>query len=292
MALWASRARPVFLSRSGRQALLQVLWHVAMLTFGTTMLVPLVWLVSTSFKEKGHEFIFPPQWIPDPVKWENYPTALTILPFNLYVRNTLIVVALALIGALLTSSLAAFAFARLRFPLRDFWFMVVISTLMLPGIVTLIPRFILFRHLGWVDTLLPLIVPAWLGGGPLNIFLIRQFFRTIPYELDEAARVDGANSLRIWWQILMPLSGPVLATVAVLSFLFHWNDFLEPLIYLNSEENKTIAIGLNTFRSLQSSDWNLMMAASAVMIVPVLVIFFAAQKYFVQSINVSGFGGR
>jgi len=260
--------------------------------FGLTLLAPLVWLVSTSLKAPGKEFVFPPEWIPDPVMWSNYPVALTSLPFHVYFKNTLIIVLLATTGTIITASLAAYAFARIDFPLRSLWFGLLLSTLMLPGIVTLIPTFIIFKTLGLVDTLVPLWLPAWFGGGAFNVFLIRQFFMGVPYELDEAALVDGAGSFRIWWQIMLPLSRPVLATVAIFSFMANWNDFMGPLIYLNSEANKTLALGLNSFRGAYSSDWNLMMAAATVMIVPVLALFFSAQKYFVQSINVSGFGGR
>jgi multiple sugar transport system permease protein len=201
-------------------------------------------------------------------------------------------VAFVTLGTLITASMMAFAFARLRFPGRGFLFGLVLSTIMLPGIVTLIPTFIVFRYLGWINTLLPLIVPSWFGGGAFNIFLIRQFFMTLPYDLDEAARIDGASNFRIYWNILLPLSKPVLATVAIFSFIYHWNDFFHPLIYLQDTSKWTMAIGLQGFKDLYSTSWNLMMAASTAMITPLLVLFFLAQHYFVSGIHLTGIAGR
>src|SRR5579884_3126385 len=216
------------------------LWHVVALAVCLTTLAPLAWMISTSLTQTGNEFQFPPQWIPDPIVLTNYPDALTALPFNLFFRNTLVVVGVSLLGTLLTASLVAFAFARLNYPGRDFWFMVLLSTMMLPSAVTLIPHYVIFKTLGWVDSLLPLMVPAWFGGSPFYIFLIRQFFLTIPVDLDEAARIDGASTLRIFAQIFLPLSRPAMTAVAIFSIVYHWNDFLEPLIYLNSTNNMTI----------------------------------------------------
>jgi multiple sugar transport system permease protein len=180
----------------------------------------------------------------------------------------------------------------MRFPGRDQFFILVLSTLMLPEIVTQIPSYLLFRLFGWIDTFLPLIVPTFLGGSAFNIFLFRQFFMSIPYELDEAARIDGANTMQIYLRVILPLSKPVLATVAIFTFLNSWNSFLGPLIYLNSLENMTLAVGLRAFQGLRGTEWNLMMAAAAIMMVPVLIVFFAAQRYFIQGIVTTGFGGR
>ena len=204
----------------------------------------------------------PPKWIPDPFVWSNYSEAFRAVAFHEYIWNTARIVFFATAGTLVTASLAAYSFARLRFPLREPLFLLVLSTIMLPSIVTLIPTFIVFRTLGWIDTFMPLIVPLWFGGGAFNIFLFRQFFMTIPLELDEAARIDGASNFRIYWGVILPLSKPVLATIAVFAFIHHWNDFFEPLIYLQSPENWTMAIGLRGFRGLYSTEWNLMMAAS------------------------------
>lgn len=220
------------------------------------------------------------------------PQAFQAVPFHQYFWNTVQIVVFATVGTVLTASMAAFAFSQLRFPLREPLFLLVLSTIMLPSIVRLIPTFIVFRNLGWINTLLPLIVPYWLGGSPFFIFLFRQFFMTIPYELDEAARMDGASNYRIYWSILLPLSKPIIATVTVFSFINHWNDFFEPLIYLQSPRNWTMAIGLLGFRDLYATSWNLMMAASTAMILPLLIVFFFAQRYFVSGIQMSGIAGR
>jgi multiple sugar transport system permease protein len=279
-------------ARMRRERLEQAAWHALLLGVSLVLLIPLAWLLSTSLKETGKEFEFPPRWMPDPVAWGNYREALTSLPFHLFLRNTLLIELGTLAGTLVTASLVGFAFARLRYPGRDAWFMVLLSTMMLPGIVTLVPHYAIFKTLGWVDTLLPLIVPAWFGGSPFYVFLFRQFFLTIPLELDEAARVDGASSFWIYARILLPLSGPVIASVAIFSFVGHWNAFLEPLIYLNSTGNFTLALGLRLFRSQFTGDWNLMMAAATSMIVPMLVLFVCAQRYFTRGIVMTGLSGR
>lgn len=269
--------------------------HLVLLTLGVTFIIPFFWMLSTSLKLKGQEFIYPPMWIPNPFVWENYPIALTRLPFHLFYRNTIFVTAAATSGTLLAATMAGYSFARLRFPFRDTIFVLVLATMMLPNVVTLIPQFIVFRTLGWVDTFLPLILPFWLGGGAFNIFLARQFFMTLPYELDEAARVDGAGSWRIWWQLMLPLSKPVVATIALFSFIHRWNDFMEPLIYLNSLELKTVAVGLRAFQSFEADhgvEMNLMMAAATTMVVPIVILFFFAQRFFMRGIVMTGMGGR
>ncbi len=268
------------------------IWYIVLCFLAVVLALPLFWLVTTSLKTGGQTFLMPPKWIPDPFVWSNYSDAFRAVAFHEYFWNTIRIVFFATTGALLTASLAAFAFARLRFPLRGPLFIMVLSTIMLPSIVTLIPTFIVFRTLGWIDTFLPLIVPLWFGGGAFNIFLFRQFFMTIPLELDEAARIDGASNFRIYWGIILPLSKPVIATIAVFAFIHNWNDFFEPLIYLQSPENWTMAIGLRGFRDLYSTQWNLMMAASTAMIMPLLVLFFFAQRYFVSGIQMSGLTGR
>ena len=268
------------------------IWYVILSFFALALALPLMWLVSTSLKTGGQTFLMPPKWIPDPFVWSNYSNAFRAVAFHEYFWNTVRIVFFATAGTLLTASLAAFAFARLRFPLREPLFLLVLSTIMLPSIVTLIPTFIVFRTLHWIDTFLPLIVPLWFGGGAFNIFLFRQFFMTIPLELDEAARIDGASNFHIYRAVILPLSKPVLATISVFAFIHHWNDFFEPLIYLQSPENWTMAIGLRGFRTLYSTEWNLMMAASTAMILPLLVLFFFAQRYFVSGIQMSGLAGR
>jgi len=256
-----------------------------------TYLLPFAWLLSTSLKLDGRELSMPPEWLPNPVAWQNYYRALTVVPMLLFLKNTVIITVCATAGGLLSASLAGYGFARLHFPGRGFLFTLCLSTLMLPGIVTLIPEFLLFKQIGWLNTYLPLIVPWSLGGHAFGIFLFRQYCLTIPLDFDEAARVDGANAFRIWWSIILPLSKPVLATIAILAFIHHWNDFLRPLVFLLDKDLRTLAIGLRLFRSEYLVQWNLMMAASALMLLPILVLFFAAQRYFVQGIVMSGIKG-
>jgi len=268
--------------------------HALLFVGSVVMLIPLLWMLSTSLKKSGQEWVFPPVWIPEPIWWRNYPEAMNALPvpFYVYVVNTLVITFNATLGTVLTSSLAAFAFARLRFPARNFMFLLVISTMMLPGAVTLIPRFLIFRYLGWLDTFLPLIVPYWFGGTAFSIFLLRQFFMNIPRELDEAARMDGASSLQIFWSVILPLSGSALATVTIFQVLGHWNEFLDPLIYINSMEKYTIALALRTFQNIRSQRVNYLMAISLLQVLPVLLLFFSAQKYFIRGIQLSGLSGR
>ena len=238
--------------------------------------------MSTSLKMPGTEFIFPPDLIPRPVVWSNYIDAVTRPghPFFLYTRNSVVITLAATLGTVLTSSFVAFGFARIRFRGRDFWFIVLLSTLMLPDVVRLIPSFILFKLLGWIDTLLPLIVPFWFGVNAFYVFLIRQYFRTIPLELDEAALMDGAAYVRIYWQVLLPISGPVLGAVTIFSVLSHWNDFLGPLIYTNSVDLRTLALGLRFFMSRTGTDWNQLMAASILMLAPDTCAVFLDAKIF------------
>jgi multiple sugar transport system permease protein len=202
--------------------------------------------------------------------------------------NTLIITVGTCLGVTLSSSLVAFAFARLRFPGRDILFLLCLATLMVPSQVTMIPTFVLFKSLGWYDTFYPLIVPAWLGGGAYNIFLMRQFFMSIPYEMDEAAKIDGCSDFGVFWRILLPLCKPALVTVAVFSFVFNWNDFLNPLIYLDSNSKKTLALGLTNFVSLYGQDYHLLMAASLLISIPLALMFLIGQRYFIQGIATTG----
>jgi len=228
-------------------------------------------------------------------QWQNYvkawaPEALDET-FNRYLLNTIIITVLGITGVLLSSTLVAYAFARFRFPGRDVLFLIMISTMMIPVQVTMIPTFILFKYLGWIDTFAPLIVPTFFGGGAFNIFLMRQFFMTIPYELDDAAKIDGCNYFQIFSIILLPLVKPALATVAIFGFVYNWNDFLNPLIYLNSTSNYTLALGLQTFTTMYGTDYNLMMAASTIVLLPILIVFFFGQRYFIEGVATSGLKG-
>jgi len=257
------------------------------------MLIPFVWLLSTALKPTGHEFSYPPQLLPNPAMWSNFTEVLFGPVYMIrLLQNTVIVTALSVIGTALSSSLVAYGFARFIFPGRNFWFVVLLGTMMLPSPVTIIPRFILFRNLGWINTWLPLFVPAFLGSSAYYIFLLRQFYMTIPYEYDEAALIDGASKFRIWWQILLPLSLPALTAVVVLTFLGEWNSFFEPLIYISSNSKQMMGVGLAMYRGIASSRWNLMMAGAFVQLVPVLIVFFVAQRTMIKGIVMTGITGR
>lgn len=267
------------------------LTYLVLIGLSCVFLVPFFWMLSTSLTEASKVIVRDREWIPHPFMWSNYYKALTVLPFHLFLKNTLIITICCIIGQTLSASLVAFGFSRMRFPGRNVLFIMVLSTMMLPVQVTQIPTFVLFTYLRWIDTLKPLIVPAFFGGGAFFIFLLRQFFMTIPSELEDAAKIDGCSPLGIFWNVALPLSKPALATVAIFSFMGHWNDFMGPLIYIQSMENKTLALGLNSFRSLHGTEYHLLMAASISVLLPVLIIFFCAQKYFVQGIVLSGIKG-
>lgn len=224
-------------------------------------------------------------------KWGNYVETWRTVPFALFTKNTLTLALLVVIGVTLSASVVAFGFARIPFPGREALFMLMLSTMMLPGIVTMIPGYILFRELGWIDTLKPLWVPAFFGGGAFNVFLLRQFFRTIPVELDEAAKMDGATWAQIYWRVVMPLTGPATTTVALFSFIGAWKDFMGPLIFINSLEKQTLELGLQTFQTLYGTHWELMMAGAVIVVLPLIVIFFLGQKVFIQGIVMTGIKG-
>jgi multiple sugar transport system permease protein len=236
----------------------------------------------------GQIFKLPPVWIPNPIRWKNYREALTILPFWRYFLNTVILTSANLVAVLISSSFCAFGFSRIRFKGRDLIFGCVISGMMLPYAVTMIPTFIGWTKLGLYGTILPLTIPAWFGGGAFNIFLLRQFFKSIPKDLDEATIVDGGGFIRIWWKIIIPLSTPAMIVVGLFTFLGNWNDFFGPLIYLDSEKKYTLALGLQLFKGMYNAQWHLMMAASTVVLVPSILVFIFGQKYFIQGITMSG----
>jgi ABC-type glycerol-3-phosphate transport system permease component len=255
-------------------------------------LLPLAYMLSTSLKPTGTETEFPIRWIPERIMWRNYAQAFTLVPTLTFLKNTVAIACVSLLGELLTSSLAAYGFSRLRFPGRELLFTLMLSTLMLQYIVTVIPLFILYRNLGWIDTLYPFTVPAFFGGRPIFIFLLRQYFMGLPVELDDAAKIDGAGFFRIWWSVLMPLAKPVLGTVAILSLIHNWNDFTGPMIFLNSIEKYTLALGTRMFRDEYSLSLNLTMAYSTMMTVPIVTVFFLFQKYMVRGISMTGLTGR
>jgi len=259
------------------------------------LMIPFYWMLSTSLKVESQVYRFPPVWVPNPVAWENYRYALfEIMPFPQFFKNTIYITVLSTVGAVLTSSMVAFAFARLRWPGRDYLFLVILATMMVPSYSTIVPVFILFRSLDWIDTFKPLIIPSWCGGGAFFIFLMRQFFMTIPLDLDEAARIDGCSDFRIWWNIIIPLAKPAVATVAIYSFMGKWNEFFGPLIFLNSLEKFTVALGLNMFRAAAADygvRYHWLMAASVTVLLPCLLVFFFAQKTFIQGVVMSGIKG-
>lgn len=255
-------------------------------------LLPLVWMISTSLKPKDQIFTYPLVWLPDPPQWLNYGKALNnpSFKFLLFLQNSLYYAISSTIGVVISCALVAYAFARLRWWGRDFWFVITLSTMMIPYPVTLIPLFLIFKEMGWVGTFKPLIIPNFLGA-PFFIFLLRQFFLTIPMDLSDAARIDGANDWSIFWRVILPLTRPALITVALFTFLNTWNDFLGPLIFLNDGEKYTLAVGLAAFRGQYRTQWDLMMAASTVVTAPVVVLFFFAQRRFIQGITLTGMKG-
>ena len=264
--------------------------YLVLLLGAVLIFFPFAWTISTSLKTEQQTLEYPPTWAPDPVQWENYPDALTARPFGRYYVNTAIITVLSVVGQVVSSAVVAYGFARFRFPGRGIMFLVVLSTLMIPFHMLIIPRFILFKYLGWLDTFAPLIIPNFFGGA-FSIFLLRQYFLTIPLDLDEAAKMDGANAFQIFAQIILPLARPALGAVAVFEFVSTWNDFLGPLIYLSSDRNYTVSIGLAAFRNDYFTAWHLFMAASAVAMLAPLVVFFLAQKYFISGVALTGSGG-
>jgi multiple sugar transport system permease protein len=326
---------------------------LTLLTLGSVLvMLPLVWMLSTSLKARENATEFPPKWIPQEsikveydgrnrfmyeipvdgemrqlamlkkapegmaiffnpdnpeeqytlkledgkrmyrvaIHWENYPVGLTMVPFSRYTLNTLIIVGSTTLGVLFSSTLVAYGFSRFRARWLDALFLILLSTIMLPPQVTLIPQFIFFQRLGWYDTFLPLIVPAFFANA-WNVFLLRQFFMSVPLEMDEAARIDGANALQVLLYVLVPQSWPALATISIFHFLWAWNDFFWPLIYIQSKDKWTLALGLQSFSGLYSQQISYMMAAAFVTMLPCLIIFFVAQRLFIQGIVITGIKG-
>lgn len=278
-------------SRKRRSQVGHFFLHLVMILLGLTFLMPLAWVVSTSLKLPGQVFITPIEWIPTEPQWSNYREVFERLPFHLFIRNSFYVTIMGTIGMVLSSLTVAFGLSRLRWPGRDLVFTVLLATMMLPGVVTMIPVFIIFKEIGWVGTFFPLWVPAWFGAA-FYIFLMRQYMMTLPLELDEAAKIDGASSFRILWQVVAPLCGPAIATITIFAFLQHYNAFMEPLIYISDNEMFTLPLGLLWFKGRFGNFWHLVMAASMITIAPVIVLFFAAQRYFVQGAQFTGLAGR
>ncbi|HBY97921.1 MAG: carbohydrate ABC transporter permease [Ardenticatenaceae bacterium] len=267
--------------------------HLLLILGAVVVLFPLFWMLNTSLKPLPQTRAYPPVFIPHPFVWRNYIDALTLLPFQIFFRNTLIISIAVIIGELLSSSFVAYGFARLSFPGRDILFLLLVSTMIIPFIVRLVPLFLIFKKLGWINTFLPLIVPSYFGTA-FFIFLMRQFYLTIPEDLLDAARVDGANEFTIWWRVMVPLSKPALMVVAVLAFQHTWNDFLAPLIYLNDTDKFTAALGLVSMLSQSGASteyWNYLMAVATTMVAPLLVLYVIGQRYLVQGIVLTGIKG-
>lgn len=264
--------------------------YFVLITLSALMVIPFVWLVRSSLMTPMQIFKSPVEWIPKPFAWSNYTNALKAAPFDKYFLNTMILVINAVIGVTFTASLSAFAFAKLDFPGKKILFYVLLSTMMLPFTVTMIPMYVIWSDLGLVGTRIPLMLPAWLGGGAFSIFLLRQFFYSIPKELEEAAYIDGAKPFYIYREIILPLSKPALIVVGINTFLGTWNDFLGPILYL-TDSQYTLSVGLSAFKNNYYASWDLLMAASTMVIIPVVIIFFFAQKYFIEGIALTGMKG-
>lgn len=267
-----------------RKIIVYALLGIGVVVFG----LPFAWLIRSSFMTTGQIFRMPPEWIPRPFRWQNYPEALTAYPFLRYFANTMTILIPVVTGTVITGSMAAFAFSRLQWRGRDLFFFLILTTLMLPYAVTLIPTFILWKTLGGVDTYFPLIVPWWFGGGAFNIFLLRQFFSAIPIELDEAAYLDGATPWQVLWKIILPLSKPAIITVALFAFMNVWSDLVGPVIYLHDPNKYTLAVGLASFVGVYTGRWNYLMAASVAVMAPPVIVFFIGQKYFMRGIVLTG----
>ena len=274
----------------GRLSGWRLVTYVALIALGSIYLLPLLWMVATSLKTGPQAIASPPTLIPSPFVWENFPKALTQINFPLALRNSLLYAIPAVVGTVISCSLVAYGFARISWPGRDVVFVILLATMMLPSQVTFIPLYVIYARLGWIGTFLPLIVPAFLGN-PFFIFLLRQFFRGIPDELSSAARIDGASELQILLRIILPLSIPALITVALFTFIDKWGDFFGPLVFLNNADLYPLSVAIQTFQSAHKTDWPLSMAASVVISAPLVVMYFLAQRKFIEGITLTGIKG-
>lgn len=256
---------------------------------GFTMLVPFLWMFSTSLKEPADVFIFPPKWIPKPAIFENYIRVYRVVPFAKFYINSIFVAICVTVGQVFTSSLSAYAFARLRFPGRDKLFFAYLATMMIPFSVTMIPTFILLKLIGWIDTYKALIIPGIFSA--YGTFMLRQFFMTLPRELEDAAKIDGCSLLGIYWKIILPLSKPALATLTTFTFMGAWGNFMWPLLVINSVDKYTLPVGLSFFQNVYTTDWTLLMAASVMVMLPIIVIFVFNQRFFIEGVKLTGIKG-
>lgn len=274
-------------SRTFRKRAGQFIVFLILITGSIIILSPLWWMFSTSLKSMKEIMHYPPTWYPHEIHWENYIKAWTKANFTRYTLNTLFLAVIGVSANVISNSFIAYGFAKTKFPGRKILFGIVLGTMMIPGFVTMIPRYILFTKLGWINTYLPLIVPGFFGNA-FFIFLLRQFYMSIPNDLVEAARIDGASHFYIWRKIMLPLAKPAIATIAIFAFNGKWNDFVGPLLYLNSEELYTIQVGLHHFKGQVATQWHYLMAASLMALIPVVVIFFTFQSHFIEGMDVAG----
>ena len=279
-------------SQKTAQRVGRIITYIILIFAAVICLFPFLWMVSTSFKETSEIYKMPPDLIPTNPTVQNYIEGWKGADFGLFFKNSLFITIIATVGTVLSSAFVAYGFARFKARFSGLLFTILLATMMLPMQVTLIPQYLMFNKLGMINTYFPLLIPSWLGGGAFNIFLFIQFFRTLPKELDEAAKIDGANSFQIFTKIMLPAVKPVMLAVLVMSLVYNWNDFFSPLIYLNDNKKFTIAIGLQFFKGSQGNvQIGQMMAMSLVALLPVLVIFAVCQKYFIQGIKMSGLKG-
>tara|TARA_Y100000590_G_scaffold467010_1_gene644320 strand:+ start:1138 stop:2019 length:882 start_codon:yes stop_codon:yes gene_type:complete len=278
------------LADRGRELLGRFGVHLFLAGFGIIFALPLYWLFMSSLKEQSEIFKVPPDLWPVNPRWMNFPDVLEVIPFWTYLGNSFALVVWSTIGALISNTFIAYGFARLNWPYRDQVFILVLATMMLPFQVRMIPMYIAFHQIGWLNTLLPLIVPSFFGNA-FYIFLLRQFYRTIPMDLSDAARVDGANELQIFWSVVLPLMKPAITTLVLFEVIFTWNDFIGPLIYLRDNDRYTLSIGLRTFFTLYGARWDLLMACSTMFTLPMVIMFFFGQRRFIEGITLTGIKG-
>lgn len=265
----------------------KIISYLLMTAIGIVLITPLLWMVFTSLKPMEEIVRYPPTFFPEKIVWQNYLDTITAFPFWRYARNTLLITVLVVFGNVLSNSFIAYGFAKLDFPGKKLMFALVLSTMMIPGFVTMIPQYVLFSKIGWVGTYLPLIVPSFFGNA-FNIFLMRQFYLSINDELIEAAEIDGANHFYIWSRLMLPLTKPALITIAINSFNAAWNDFLGPLLYIQDQEKYTLQIGLQVFQNQATTQWNYLMAGATLVLIPTILLFFFAQRYFIEGMDLTG----
>ncbi|SFH52804.1 carbohydrate ABC transporter permease [Pisciglobus halotolerans] len=276
-----------FKSRKRQKKIGKIITYILLIAISIILISPLLWMVFTSLKPMNEIVKYPPTFFPESIEWSNYTTTVNAFPFFHYMKNTLFITFFVVLGNVVSNSFIAYGFAKISFPGKNVLFSLVLATMMVPGFVTMIPQYILFTKLGWVGTYLPLIVPSFFGSA-FNIFLMRQFYMSINNELIEAAQIDGANHIYIWSHLMIPLTKPALITIGIQSFNGAWNDFLGPLLYIHDEDMYTLQIGLQTFQNQSTTQWNYLMAGATLVMIPTVLLFFFAQKYFIEGMDLTG----